>query len=54
MTLKLPLAFSTNIGDPRSPRVAGRLIFITMKPWMDKVPSEELDLMKVEAADLTR
>ena len=49
-----PLAFSTNVDDPRNPRVAGRLIFITMKPWMDAVSTQELDKMKIEVADLTR
>ena len=47
-----PLVFSTNVGDPRIPRVAGRLIFVTMHPWMDKVPGDMLDRMKVEVADL--
>ena len=48
-----PLVFSTNVGDPRIPRVAGRIIFITMHPWMDKVPGDVLDKMKVEVGDLT-
>ena len=49
-----PLAFSTNVDDPINPRVAGRVIFITMKPWMDAVTTQELDKMRVEVADLTR
>ena len=49
-----PLAFSTNVDDPRNPRVAGRIIFITMKPWMDSISAKELDKMKVEVAALIR
>ena len=49
-----PLAFSTNIADPRPPRVAGRMIFITMKPWMGTIDPKELDKMKLEVADLIR
>ena len=45
--------YSTNVEDPRVPRVRGRSIFLTMKPWMDSISGEELDEKKRLVAILT-
>ena len=40
------VVYSTNVEDPRIPRVRGRSIFLTMRPWMDSLTGEELDEKK--------
>ena len=47
------VVYSTNVEDPRVPRVRGRSIFLTMKPWMDSISGEELDEKKRLVAILT-
>ena len=46
--------FSTNVAEPRVPRVRGRSIFLTMRPWMNSISAEELDEKKRLGAMLTR
>ena len=48
------VAFSSNVEEPRIPRVRGRCIFLTMVAWMDKVKPKKLEEMKREAAALSR
>ena len=42
------LVYSTNVTDPRIPRVRGRSIFLTVRPWMDSLSGKELDQRKKE------
>ena len=49
-----PLVYSTNVGDMRDPRLAGRVIFFTLQPWMGQVSTSELAKMKVESNELAR
>lgn len=48
------VVYSTNVTDPRLPRVRGRSIFLTMKPWMDSMSGSELDRKKKLGTQLTR
>ena len=46
--------YSTNVTEPRIPRVRGRSIFLTMKPWMDCLTGKELDQKKKDGILLTK
>ena len=48
------VVYSTNVTDPRIPRVRGRSIFLTMKPWMDSLTGAELDEKKRMGNILTK
>ena len=48
------VVFSTNVTDPRVPRVRGRSIFLTMQPWMDSLSASELDKKRRLGAVLTK
>ena len=48
------VVYSTNVTEPRIPRVRGRSIFLTVKPWMDSLTGKELDLRKREMIILTK
>ena len=48
------LIYSTNVTEPRIPRVRGRSIFLTMKPWMGSLRAEDLDRRKKEMVLLTK
>ena len=48
------VVYSTTVTDPREPRVKGRSVFLTMKPWMDSLSGLELDEKKKLGALLTR
>ena len=48
------VVYSTNVTDPRIPRVRGRSIFLTMKPWMDSLTGKELDKNKREGTLLKK
>ena len=48
------VVFSTNVEDPRVPRVRGRSVFLTFKPWMDSLTAAELDQRKKLANLLTK
>ena len=48
------VVYSTNVTEPRIPRVRGRSIFLTFKPWMDSLTGKELDLRKREMIILTK
>ena len=48
------VVFSTNVTDPRQPRVRGRCIFLTMKAWMDSPTGKELNQRKKDVTLLKR
>ena len=42
------LIYSTNVTEPEIPRVRGKSIFLTKKPWMGSLRAENLDRRKKE------
>ena len=48
------VVYSTNVTEPRNPRVRGRSVFLTMHPWMDSVSATELAKKKKLGSLLTK